>query len=298
MNMNRFLIPASAALAMAMATPALAYYVPNDDVDVSARTTTSVDVGSNTGTNPTVSTGVSGNATVGTATRPTLTGTLGHSISASVRPDMLDQTAVGARIAALSNVLVRLNASHQIPNEVAARIKASVQAQIDRLQAVPVGPNDATTQNSDSIGVAYHGYLVAMPKAWITVTANHVLATAGMMENFSVKLGTRIDASADAGADVSSLRTMLATMKAKVADAKVQANAALSIVADVDENSANASADASVTTSLRSAQAKIAAARQDLVAAFQDAQNIILGVHGSASASADVNASANSNSSY
>jgi hypothetical protein len=119
----------------------------------------------------------------------------------------------------------------------------------------------------------------------IEKASHRILIAAGKLENLSPKLSARIDAAAldssgSAGVDVNALHTALADLNAKVIDAKVQANAAISETTNLKPDNGDAAILASNTAILKDARTKIQAARADIQAAFKDAQTIANDVRG------------------
>jgi hypothetical protein len=188
---------------------------------------------------------------------------------------------VDKRVEMLKALLARFDSMHQLPADVSAKLKTALTARIADLESLKqkIG-DDSAEADTESIADSYRGYLFTVPQAVISAAANRVLTVAGQLENVSPKLSDRIDAAAAAGTDVTALRTALTDMDAKVADAKVEANAALDIIKGLSTDASDAAAREANTAKLKEARDKIVAAREDLQAAYKDAQTIAVGVKG------------------
>jgi len=272
MNTTRFLVSSASALVLAasVAAPALA------DTDANANVIMQVHAGS----------AVSG-------VRANVSAT-GGNVVMTAHPTV--SVSIDDRITSLKNALARIGSLGMISSSAQVNVKAAIQAQIDKLEALKASGATTTSGPAVSSSAGTGVYLSVMSKAAVTTAGDHLLTVAGQLEKLSVKLKARIDASGLSTTD--SLNATLSDMNAKVADAKVQANAALSDVADLSAD-ADASSDTSVRASLKDAAAKIQAAHADVDAAYKDAQTIILAVKGtgnvtpSASTHANVSGAAN-----
>lgn len=194
------------------------------------------------------------------------------------------------RLDALDRLSGRIEDAKRITLDDKATLTASIQAQIDALVELKakIEADDSTTTlkaDIESITKGHRIFLLVIPKGAITAAADRVLSVATQMEAFSSKLQARIDGAGDV--DAGALNDLLDDYDAKVADAKVQANAAIDLVADLSVDNGDASVVASNTQTLKDARAKVVAAQQDLKTARQDAQKIAGAVkgHGSVTAS-------------
>lgn len=179
------------------------------------------------------------------------------------------------RLNALAKIATRISDMKRVSGDDKAALSASVQGQIDALNAlkVKIDSDDSTTTLKDdvqSITASYRVYALVLPQAAITAAADRVSAVVSLMQSFSAKLSAVISAAAQGGADVSASQTALADYNAKVADAKMQADAAASLVANLKPDNGDQSVMQSNTAALKDAHAKIQAAHQDLVAARKD----------------------------
>lgn len=204
---------------------------------------------------------------------------------------------IDRRLAGLNKLQARIDGMKRVSDADQADLDASISAQIQAmndLKAKIAADTDPAALKADieSITKAYRVFILVMPKGAITAAADRIETVVGAMQTLSGKLSVRIDAAAAAGTDVTALRAALDDMNAKVADADVQAKAAISAVADLAPDNGDASVQASNTAALKDARAKIQAAQADLKAARADAGTIIKGVKGTGEAKASADASA------
>lgn len=170
--------------------------------------------------------------------------------------------------------MVKVSASEKaaIANEVTTEISnlTSLKAKID-------ADTDITTLKTDiqSIAKSYRIYMLIIPQGRIQVAADRIDSVADALAAFSVKLQTRISADQAAGSDVSAANTALADLTAKVADAKVQANAAVSETVSLTPDNGDTAKMQANQAALKDARAKIQAAMKDLEAARSDAKQIV-----------------------
>lgn len=185
-----------------------------------------------------------------------------------------DDLAIDARINKLTALIARLGDAQRLSPEAKTTITATLNAQIDALKALKakIAAGDTTTlkDDSQSITKSFRIYALVLPKAAITAAADRIMTISGQMEAFSAKITARIDAAATAGADVSVARTASADFSAKIADAKVQAQAAIALVANLSVDEGDKTKLEANTAALKEAKTKIDAAQADLKAARKD----------------------------
>lgn len=186
---------------------------------------------------------------------------------------------IDARITSLNNLLTRIQAMKNVSDAQKASFAASIQAEITTLTNLKIqigGDTSTTTLKSDvqSITKAYRIYALVMPQTAIAAAADRVGTIAGMLTTVSGKLQSRLAADATLSANAS-LQADLTDMNAKIADANVQAQAAVSEVASLKPDNGDKTIMASNTAALKDARTKLQAATKDLQAARKDAQTII-----------------------
>jgi hypothetical protein len=206
--------------------------------------------------------------------------------------DHADQE-ITRRINALNDLSARVQAMAKLTTDEKNTIGSSINTQITSLNDLKTkidADADITTLKADikSITDSYRIYMLVIPQGHITVATDKLKTAAGAESAFATKLSARIDTDAAAGKDVTAEKTVLADMQAKIADASTQADAALSLVANLQpDNGDKTKADANAQA-LKDAHAKLKIALQDEVAARADARTIVKGLTGNA----DVNATA------
>ncbi|MBI2030016.1 hypothetical protein HYT05_00145 [Candidatus Kaiserbacteria bacterium] len=187
---------------------------------------------------------------------------------------------IARRVAALGELGSKVNAMARVSADMKTSIAATVQSQIaalSSLQAKIEADTDIDTLKADikSIGESYRIFMLILPQGRITTAADSIHITAGTLSTLAGKLDTRIKDAQAKGKDVTAAATLLADMNAKIADAKVQADAAVSLTTSLKpDNGDKAIMDAN-KKALKDAQAKLKAAREDLKAARKAAGDIV-----------------------
>ncbi len=187
---------------------------------------------------------------------------------------------IDERIKKMQEQIARIAKMERLSDAQKASITAELNAQITALTSLKasIGTETDVTKLKDlthSITKAYRVYAVTMPKAAITAASDRIMKVVSQMESFTVKLEARVTASGSADAT-----TALADFKVKVADAKVQAQAAASLVANLSADNGDATVAASNTAALKSAKEKIDLAQKDLKDARKDIGAILKAVKG------------------
>ncbi len=190
---------------------------------------------------------------------------------------------IDRRIVSLNKLEARVNDMDRVSASTKASIKATVAAQITYLtdlRAKIVADTDEATLKADiaSITKAYRIYMLIIPQGAVLSAADRIHTTATIMSEFGTKLETRIADAKAAGKDVSALESAYTDYKAKLADAHVQADAAVKLTADLKpDNGDQATIDAN-KKAMTDARAKIDAGRDDLQTARKDADTIVKGL--------------------
>ncbi|HEV7121696.1 MAG TPA: hypothetical protein VGN56_02610 [Candidatus Paceibacterota bacterium] len=205
-------------------------------------------------------------------------------------------TEIDSRIANLNKMIARLGDATRLSSDAKASLTAELNAQITALTDLKAQINaDATTTlktDVQSITKDFRIYALVMPKAAIDAAADRVMTIAAQMETLSGKITTRITAAQAAGTDVSAAVTAHTDFDAKVADAKVQATAAVNEVANLTVDAGATTTLAANTTALKDAKTKIDAAQADLKAARADVNTILKAIKGKGEVQATTTASA------
>ncbi len=231
-----------------------------------------------------VNASVDATAATGVSARAVATSTLRVNIKDQViaRATERGDQEVVRRMNALTNLNDRINAMIRISGDEKMRLSASIKEHLDdmaELQAkikADAEANATTSLKADvqSITASYRIFALIMPQANIRAAADRALDITAAMKTLGTKLQTRISEAQSAGKDVSAMTTAYADFTAKIADAEVQANAAISGTASLTPDNGDKAKMEANLKALKDARAKIQAAQQDLVAARKDAGTI------------------------
>lgn len=200
---------------------------------------------------------------------------------------MQDKSAqmIDARIKNLQAQITRIGKMERLSDAQKTSITAELQAQITSLTDLKakIGTETASTTLKDylhSITQAYRVYAVTMPKAAIIAASDRIMTVVAQMETFGTKVSARIETAATAGVDVTSARAAYTDFTAKIADAKVQAQAAATLVASLSADNGDTATQASNATAIKAARADLETAHADLKAARKDIDTILKAVKG------------------
>jgi len=185
---------------------------------------------------------------------------------------------INRRLESLNKLLTRIAEFKKLSATQKAALNSQVQAEITKLNALLAkiqADTDVTTLQADvkSIVDSYRIYALFMPKIQILGASDRMLNTADLMSSQAAQLEVKINAKQTEGKNVADLLTLLADMKAKIADVKSQAQAAIDIVTPlVPEGFPDNK------TSLQSARQMLVTALHNLNTARQDGRKIIVGL--------------------
>ncbi len=194
--------------------------------------------------------------------------------------DRADQE-ITRRINALTELETRINAMKKLSADEKSSLSAEIQAQItllNGLQAKIVADANSTSSlkaDIKSITDAYRIFSLVIPQGRIQATTDRILAIGDIMTTLAGQLQTKISAAQTAGKDMSAAVSALAEMNAKVADASVQAQAAVTETSGLKPDNGDKTIEASNKAALKDARAKTKVAEQDLVTARMDAGKIV-----------------------
>jgi hypothetical protein len=191
--------------------------------------------------------------------------------------------SIDGRINALEKISARLNSGTKLSADEKASFIAMIQTQIDSLTALKakIGNDTSTSTMRDDAGKIrpeFRTYALVLPRTAVLAASDRLLTVAGNMETIGTKLNARIDAAAAASVNVTAARASYTDYVAKVADSKVQAQAAASLVANLSADNGDKTIFATNSAALKSAKAKLDASRSDLVAARKDMTDIVKAV--------------------
>lgn len=187
--------------------------------------------------------------------------------------------AIDARIESLTELSARLANLKLLSPEILASIQISLNAEIAKLTALKaqISSDTSTTtlkKNLKDITEGNRVFLVVEPKARIAASASRINAVVTQMQALSTKLQTRITTAQTAGVNVTAATTALTDLNAKIADAKVQAAAAVSLTANLQADNGDATVKAANKAALKEARTKLELANKDLAAARHDVGSI------------------------
>lgn len=219
-------------------------------------------------------------------------------VTAEVKTKVLEKAhlELSRRTERLNELAARVNAMEKLSPDTKATLIASINTQIAELGDLGTKIDTDSDRESlradvQSITKSYRIFALVIPQGAITAAADRILTIGTSYNDFSANLQARISAEQNAGHDVSALLAAMADMKAKVADANVQANAAISLISGLKPDNGDQATLQSNTAALKDARGKVQVAHQDYVSARADAETIMKGlrslsVSGSASSSA------------
>ena len=201
---------------------------------------------------------------------------------------------IDARIASLNKMIARLADATRLSADAKASLTTELNAQMTALTALKaqIGTEATTTLKDDvkSITKDFRVYALVLPKAAITAAADRIMTIVAQMETLSGKIATRITAAQTAGADVSAAISAHTDFDMKVADAKLQAQAAVSTVAGLTADAGATTTLEANTAALKLAKGKLEAAQADLKAARADVEIIIKAIKGKGEVKAEATA--------
>lgn len=191
---------------------------------------------------------------------------------------------IDLRLNSLNDLVARINSMSRISAADKASLSAMIQAQIDALTNLKAKINadaDPATIKADneSIAKAYRIFMLVEPKGRIIAAGDRALAIGASFATLSTKLQANIATAASSGKDISALNASLADMNAKVSDSNAKANAAISLVTNLQPDNGNAAVAASNKTAIENAKANIKTSNADLKAAHADAKSIVKTLH-------------------
>ncbi len=148
-------------------------------------------------------------------------------------------------------------------------------ANLNTLKAKIDADTDLATLKTDrqAIYTQYRVYMLFMPQLRIYVAADRIDDTADLMTQVATKLGTRITGN-------SALQTTLTDANAKIADAKIQAQAAIDAIKNLEADNGNDGIMSSNKQALLNAKSHIMKAVADLQNARKDFATIVSSLKG------------------
>ncbi|MES2953561.1 MAG: hypothetical protein V4674_03285 [Patescibacteria group bacterium] len=187
---------------------------------------------------------------------------------------------IDRRVSALTKLKTRIGEMKRITAEQKAGLSATVQAQIDSLAALKVKIAADTTiellkTDAQSITNSYRIYALIMPQITILAAADRANELAGQFVDLKAKLDVRIAEAKNAGKDVTAVMKLRTDMDVKLADAKVQSDAAVSLVASLKPDNGDKAKMEANHKALMDARAKIRTSNESLKAARKLGNEIV-----------------------
>ncbi len=184
------------------------------------------------------------------------------------------------RTANLNDLISHVQGIKNLSDADKASIANAVTNQVNALAALKTkidADTDLATLKTDvkSITDSYRIYALVLPQIRIITAADRIVTIVKEMQQLSSKFQTRIAAAQSAGADVAAATAALTDFNAKVADAGVQAQAAVTEIVSLVPDNGDKTVRSKNTTALKDARTKIVAAQKDLAAARHDAAIIV-----------------------
>ena len=190
---------------------------------------------------------------------------------------------IDRRTASLNDLSTRIGEMKHESDASKASLTTMIQGQLTEMATIKAkiaADTDLTTLKTDvqSITKSYRIYMLIIPSARIDAAADRIMTIADEITAIGVKLQTRITAAGAAGNDVSKLTAALTDMNAKLADAKVQAQAAIAGIAGLTPDGGDKTKMDANNAALKAAHEKIKAGEADLKAARADIKTIVQGL--------------------
>ncbi len=183
------------------------------------------------------------------------------------------------RINVLTALLARVNTMQKLSASVKATLTTSINESLTALNdlKIKIASDTAAELKADMLSITQgmRVYALLVPKTRILAAADRATILADMFTGVDAKIKTRISEATTAGRDVSAIVTAESDMTAKVADAKVQAAAAISLVSGLTPDGGDKTKMAANLAALKTARTDLKAAESDLRAARKDLGTII-----------------------
>jgi hypothetical protein len=191
---------------------------------------------------------------------------------------------IDRRIESLNKLAEKIEDAKRISSSQKSSLNSTIQGQITLLNNLNIKINsddtNTTTLKSDvqSITKAYRIYALVLPQIHIIAAAEKLASTTDLLAALSAKLQLRINAAETAGKNVANLKTLIADMNAKIADAKVQSAKAITLVTGLKSDNGNETVKTGNMTALKSARDSIKLGTKDVKDAIHAVVKIRVGL--------------------
>jgi hypothetical protein len=187
---------------------------------------------------------------------------------------------IDERIAALNTLNTKIQS---LPNITAANkvtVNTSIQNEINALTALRAkiqADTDLAVAKTDiaSITKNFRIYSLILPKTNISTKVNTGFEALNNLTTTSAALRVDIQVASSTGRDVTALNAQLATLNAKLADANVQSNTALSLVAPLQPDNGSSTVRTQNQLAITQARTALQIAKDDIAQVRTIATNII-----------------------
>ena len=186
---------------------------------------------------------------------------------------------IDARISALNDLETRVNQMTKVSDSEKADLISSINANLSDMTSLKTKidtDTDKTVLKADvqSITKSYRIFALILPQTQILAAADRASATVDILNSVQTKLEAGITQAQSNGKDVSSLNSTNTDMTAKLSDASIKEQAAVTLVTPLQPDQGNATVAASNKAALETARTDIKTSISDLVTALQDAKTI------------------------
>lgn len=183
------------------------------------------------------------------------------------------------RIDSLNKLIVRILEMKKLPGVDKASLINQAKDQITALEALKIkidSDTDPATLKSDrqSIAKEYRIYMLFIPKIQILASADRIIEITDDMSVLITKIQNRLIQAEGNGKDVTVLQASLKDMQTKIADAKLQAQSAQTLVMSLVPDNGDLNLAKSNQKALQDARAKLVLAKKDITDAQKDIQII------------------------
>ena len=189
---------------------------------------------------------------------------------------------IDRRVAGLQELAPRVSAMTKITAELKTNINTVVQNQIQAFTELKnkINADDLETLKTDvgTVTSSYRIYALIIPQANLITASDRVVTIDNMLNGIGLKLKTRIEAAAAAGADVAALANALVELGTKIDSANAHAQAAVNGVVGLLPDEGDAVKIKANTDALTASRGEITAAHTDIKSAETQVKTIISGL--------------------
>ena len=187
---------------------------------------------------------------------------------------------ISQRLDSLNKLLTRVQELKRVSDSEKSSIVSQIQTQISEMNTLKTkidSDADTTSLKADlkSITANYRIYALVVPQTQIIAAADRLNALAADFSIVISKLQTRISALQNTGKNIAGIQTTLSNLQSKVADAQVQAQAAINRVTPLLPDQGDKTILKSNTAALKLSRADIKVGLLDIQTSRKDAQIII-----------------------